>query len=277
MLGRTKKWLVIAASPSTILVRMTGEIETTETSWIGFHVSVRSVAVALSCVIAVLVVSGALANWMIYNVAPDPEHFVADVLRRFDLGHEPSIPAFYSASMMLACCCLLVVIGRSAHEHRRSWYLLALALLAMALDEAVMFHEMVDTAVKMALPTSGIFYFAWVIPGLVVVVLFGLVFLKFLLALDRATSWRFVVSGLVFVFGAVGMEMVAGVIFDSSISEEEALRSVAHVLSQAVEEGLEMAGIAVFFVALLDYVQRRANGLQFPLRKTIEKTLGEVD
>ena len=233
--------------------------------WIGFSVSVRRVAITLACIITVILTTGTLANWMIYNVAPAPDHPIADVLKRFDLGHEPSIPAFYSASMILCCACVLVAIGRSAKSRQRRWYLLSFCMLAMALDEAVMFHEMVDSAVRIFLPTSGALYFGWVIPAMVLVLAFGIIFLKLLLSLERRTASLFVVSGLLFVAGAVGMEMVAGTIFDAATSEEEALKSISHVISQACEEGLEMVGIAVFFVALIDHVQRNGQGFQFPV------------
>lgn len=239
---------------------------TSETPRLVVPLPLRRVAIALAVTIAVLVVTGAAANWMIYNLFP-PEHPIADVLRRLDLGHEPSIPAFYSAVMMLCCAGLLYIVGRSAQRLRQSWLLLAFVFLFMALDEAVMFHEMVDTGVKMFVPTSGPFYFAWVLPGMAVVVAFGLLFLRLLSSLEHPTRTYFLASGIIFVSGAIGMEMVAGVIFDNAVDEAAALRSLSHVLSQAVEEGLEMIGIAMFFVALLDYAQRKHGGIQFLLQR----------
>ena len=149
------------------------------TPWLTVHLPLRRVAITLGVTIVTLVVTGATANWMIYNLF-SPGHPVSDVLRRFDLGHEPSIPAFYSSVMILACALLLSIIARSALRFQRSWYLLAIFFLCMALDEAVMFHEMVDTGMRMLLPTSGPFFFAWVLPAMVFVIAFGLVFFQFL-------------------------------------------------------------------------------------------------
>ena len=50
------------------------------------------------------------------------------------------------------------------------------------------------------------------------------------------------------------MELLAGIIFASAESELVAVSSVAHVLSQAVEEGLEMIGMALFLCTLLDFI-----------------------
>jgi hypothetical protein len=52
----------------------------------------------------------------------------------------------------------------------------------------------------------------------------------------------------VFVFGALGMEMVGGAYFDSHGSQ-----NVTYVALQTVEEILEMVGIIVFIHALAEY------------------------
>jgi len=216
-----------------------------------------AVAKVLAGVIGVLIVVGALANYAIFNLAPHPEHDIADVLKRFDLGHEPSIPAFYSAVVMLASSAVLWFLAKYDHqgekERRTAWHILAFVMLGLAIDEVVMFHEM-GTAAMEKFGLSGPFYFSWVIPGFIFVCVFVAVFARLLLKLDLRTRVLFIVSGLLFISGAIGMELIAGVIFDAAEDEAAALRSVSHVLVQAVEEGLEMLGMALFLCALLDYV-----------------------
>ena len=211
----------------------------------------------LGCIIASLVLIGAMANYAIYNVVPDPEHPIADVLKRFDLGHEPSIPAFYSAIIMLAAAAtaaFLSVYDNHAENGRRfSWRLLTLVLVLLAIDEVVMFHEM-GTAAMEQLGLNGQLYFSWVIPGSIFAAVVGISFTKLLLTLGWRTRSLFVASGAIFLSGAVGMELIAGVIFAGAESELEALSSVSHVLSQAVEEGLEMIGMALFLCTLLDLI-----------------------
>jgi hypothetical protein len=62
--------------------------------------------------------------------------------------------------------------------------------------------------------------------------------------------------------GAIGMEFVAGAIFAAAENEEAAMRSLKHVIVQAIEEGLEMTGMAVFLCTLVDYARRRGIRLQ---------------
>ena len=248
----------------------TPPIPATDDHWISFVLSPGSVGRFLGIVIGILLVVGATVSWAIYHVAPSPDHPVADVLKRFDLGHEPSIPGFFSAVLILTTGGLLFVIGRDAWQRRdprwRYWYLLAAGFFVMAVDEAVMFHEMLNTLMGLLIPAKGAFYFAWVIPALVLVVFLAMLFAGFVWSLPARTRWLFLVAGAMYVGGAVGMEMVAGEIFDAAPSYEAAVGSLAHVLEQAVEEGLEMSGIAVFLVALLELVTQQAAGFKFPVR-----------
>ena len=211
----------------------------------------------LACIITGLVLGGAIANYSIYNVAPDPEHEISDVLKRFDLGHEPSIPAFYSSVVMLlsaGTAAFLAVYDRGAQMRRRkSWLLLACLLTILAIDENVMFHEM-GTAAMNKLGLSGSLYFSWVIPGSIFAVLAATALLHLLVLLGWRTRLLFISSGIIFLSGAIGMELIASKIFSNAESEVAAISSLAHVFSQAVEESLEMLGMALFFCSLLDFI-----------------------
>ncbi len=216
----------------------------------------RRLAKLFAFVISLIVVIGAAANYAVYNLAPDPDHPIADVLKRFDLGHEPSIPALYSATVMLMISGMLVFFAyfdqSDGGRHRRAWLLLAVLFLCLGIDEVVMFHEMASSALE-RLNLSGPFYFSWIIPGAIFAATIGLLSVRFLWSLNVVTRRLMVLSGIVFLCGALGMEFIAGVIFSAAENEEAAIRSVAHVLIQAVEEGLEMAGMAIFLCALVNH------------------------
>ena len=62
-------------------------------------------------------------------------------------------------------------------------------------------------------------------------------------------------SGVTFLSGAIGMEILGSMIVSSYESEAAAISSLAHVLSQAVEEALEMVGMGLFFCSLLDFIK----------------------
>jgi hypothetical protein len=178
----------------------------------------KRVARALAVLVLVLVAVGAVANVMIYNVAPSTDHALAAVMKRFDLGHEPSIPNWYSSLALLAASVLLAVIAKAEKIVRspESWYWAALSgvFFFLAVDEAVQIHEMAGSPVREFLNTGGALFFAWVIPYSVLVLLVGMFFLRFLIRLDSRTRRLFLLSAVLFVSGAIGIELIEGVIVD---------------------------------------------------------------
>ncbi len=233
-----------------------------DTEPLSIEVSPAAIARRLTALVLVLAAVGAIVNIVIYQIAPSPDHRIARLLYRFDLGHEPSIPAWYSSVALLACCGLLALIGKFAGRTGRSfrwhWYALAVIFLLMAIDEAVMFHEMLDNALHQLLQTSGALYFSWVLPAIAFVGVLVICYRPFLWHLEPRTRWLFIAAGAIFVGGAVGMEMVAGLIHDSY-----GLESVAHTISQTIEETCEMLGIVLFIYALLDYLLRNVGTVRF--------------
>jgi hypothetical protein len=223
-----------------------------------FEFSFRPKTVA-RCVLAfasVVVLVGLLANIGIYRVAPSPDHRIAKALSRFDLGMEPSIPAWYSSIALLCCAILLATIGLT---HRKKndqfsvhWLVLSLLFVLLSIDESVMFHEMLILPLREAFDTHGVFYFPWLIPGAAFVALVGACYLRFLKHLVPRTRWLFVTAAVIFVSGAIGMELIAGVVI-----EKHGVAATGHIISQFIEESLEMLGVIVFIFALLDYIQNQ--------------------
>lgn len=218
----------------------------------------RSIANGFLCVVLLIVVAGTVANYCIYHVVSSPDSNAGKVLKRFDLGHEPSLPNMYSSFALLIAAGLLTLIGflerRSQQDGWNYWFAMAIVFLGLAIDEAVQFHEMIDAAINRIIQTSGLLYLPWVIVGGIFVVVFAVYFIPFVARKSKRTLRLFVFAGAVFVFGAIGMEMVAGVIFEAAGSEELGIQSVLHTVSQSIEELCEMLGIVLFIYALLDYL-----------------------
>ena len=221
----------------------------------------RRMARILSGLVLLLAVTGTIANYVIYNVAPHPEDKLARLMRRFDLGHEPSLPGWYSSIALLACSALLAVIARHALRARSrdvaAWAGLAVVFLLLAMDEALMFHEMLSNTLQAWLNSSGVLYFAWVLPGATFVLLVAALCARFLVRLERRTRLLFIISGVVFVSGAIGMELAAGVVVESW-----GVESLAHTAIQTCEESLEMFGVVMFLYALLDWMGRNIGPFQ---------------
>jgi hypothetical protein len=220
-----------------------------------FEISPIRVAGVMTLLVIALSIVGTIANICIYHVAPHPQHKLAKLMQRFDLGHEPSIPALYSALALFGCALLLWLIGtmnrRSGRGDVFNWFLLAGIFLMLGLDEAVMFHEMLHNTMRAWVSSGGIFFFPWVIPGIIFVTIVAVANLRFLSRLESRTRWLFIAAGAVFVGGAVGMELLAGVVV-----ERHGVESLYHTFVQTIEETLEMLGVVIFTYSLLDYFRR---------------------
>jgi hypothetical protein len=169
----------------------------------------------------------------------------------FDLDREANVPSWYSSLAILCCATLLATIvftkRKEQDPHYRAWRLLAATFLLLSLDEAASLHELSMPTLRRYLHTSGVFYFAWVIPGALFVLAVFLRMLKLLRDLDRQTRQRFLVAGAVYVAGALGMEMIGGAYTSASGGD-------FYYAFAIVEETLEMVGILLFLHALLCYV-----------------------
>lgn len=173
----------------------------------------------------------------------------------FDVDHEKNIPTFFSVVLLLIAALLLAVITRlkqnQSAPHASKWAILTAGFMLMAFDEAFQAHENLVAPVKALLGNGnlGIFYFAWVIPGIAVVVTLGIFFLRFLLYLPASTRIRFIVAGLLYVGGAIGFELIGG-----RYAELHSELTLTYNMIATVEESLEMTGVIVFIWALLMYI-----------------------
>ncbi len=205
------------------------------------------------CLVAVaLTVVGAFANVVIYQLASSPDADIARVMSRFDLGHEPSLPAWFSSVILLLNGAVLLLIGRAkklkAEPFVIHWLALGIIFVALSIDEAVMFHEMIDKAISFAVTTSGFMLFPWVVVGGGFALAVFAAYLRFLFHLPERFAILFVASGALYVGGAVGMEVIAAGVIDAF-----GVESIYHTVVQTIEESLEMAGAILFFHALTEY------------------------
>ncbi len=145
----------------------------------------------LAGIIGGIVIGVTLAYFSIYNLVPNPEHGTANVLKRFNLRHTPSILAIHSSAVMMAAAGVFWFLRTPdppcVNQRKRSCSILSMVLIVLAA-------------------------------------------------------------------GAIGMATVAGMSIGAVDNEAAALPSVSHILVQAVEDGLEMVGVALFLCFLFDYL-----------------------
>jgi len=178
----------------------------------------------------------------------------------FNVDGEGNVPAHFSALMLLSVSILAGVIAiwvrRTDGLFYGHWVGLALIFFVLAADELNSFHEKLIEPMRTLVDADGILYFAWVVPGMAVVALFGLAYARFFWHLPGRWKTLFVVSGLTFVSGAIGVELIGG----WYVSHHDAttftdVPRFTYALITTVEEALEMIGIATFIYALLEYLR----------------------
>jgi len=182
------------------------------------------------------------------------------VLSLFNMDNEVSVPTWWSQTLLLAAAVLMVLIAvrsRRVESNRRRfsyWIALAIIMLFFSIDEGAAIHEIATAPIRRLFNIGdGALANAWVVLGLAVVATLVLVFLRFFLGLPKATRRYFAIALGVYLFGAVGFEMVAAYVV--TVVGDTAPFTVT--LLQGAEEFLEMLGATLFISAGINYVADR--------------------
>ncbi len=211
------------------------------------------IAGLLGCVAALTVLGGFALAW---RDATDDSMLVRQYVSLFHPGLEQCLPAWFSSSVMImiAGSCALVMADRRQHAggHAHLWGALAPIFVFLSADEAVGIHERVGALVKHAMHTTGMFTFAWVIPGIAVVGVLVILYARFVRDLPRGIRGLVVLSACLYIGGALGMEMVSGAI-KTRFGEGD-----LYYCEVAIEEFLEMVGLVAFLGATLRLLTERA-------------------
>lgn len=180
------------------------------------------------------------------------------LLTLFDVDYEANFPTYYSSLLLLLSSLLLMYIASATKADRGKyhthWLGLAATFLFLATDEILQLHEMLIEPLRAILDTSGFLFYAWVIPYAFLLLLVGLLYLRFLAYLPKRIRNLFLLSGAVYVGGALGFEMIVGYIMTSNIVTDTRTLYALTTLSLHLEELLEMLGTALFIYSLILYI-----------------------
>ena len=94
----------------------------------------------------------------------------------------------------------------------------------------------------------------------------GLAYLKFVWALPKRTRLHFIMAGVIFLTGALGIEMLG-----AREADIYGYYTVIYSFLYSLEEMLEMLGIVLFIYALLSYLAQRQGGLVVVLGERDER------
>lgn len=195
-----------------------------------------------------------ISQLVIFYQIGDPNKF--DFIEMLDFDYEANLPSFYSSAAIFFCAALLWVISAYIRKEqlpfRSHWLGLAIIFSLLGLDEAVSIHEELGDLTEHLgwFDAHGYLYFAWVVPYGIALTLFALTYLKFVLALPRITKLLFVGSGVLFVTGAMGIELIS-----ANEADHYGTETIYYSVLYTIEELCEMFAIVIFCYALMRYIE----------------------
>jgi len=193
-------------------------------------------------------------EYLLENVVNRDAHpTLSLLLDLFSVNAESTIPTWYSTLLLFAAAVLLGAIAKAKWQagdrFRKYWLGLTLTFVYLSMDEAAAIHEILAEPLQAIFHPTGYLAFAWQIAAVPLVILFALLFIPFLLYLPPRWRYLFLLSGAIYVTGAVVIDAVSADLWyiDGSVT-------FTYLAIGTVEEFLEMTGMALFIFTLLSYM-----------------------
>lgn len=224
------------------------------------HVMPRLVAYLLGGIALYLAGQSLFNEFLIETFLIESSTVLERVLDLFSVNLEESIPTWYSTINLFVASALLAVITHKAYHRterfRHYWAGLTVLFLYLSIDEGAAIHEIAASAISDTFNTTGFFAFGWQFVAFPLVLIVGLIYLRFVIALPATTRNLFIVAAITYVGGAL---IVEGISANQWYNEGTTLTYLAIA---TVEELCEMLGVVVFIYALLHYLRGEAITVQ---------------
>jgi hypothetical protein len=190
------------------------------------------VVTALVCALGLLVELAASSGWL------DP---LGRLRSGLSLSYEGNVPTWYAAGLLWTAA---LGLGRCAQREvgraRLWWWGLAAIFMLFSLDEAIELHEELGGAER-----HGVLYFSWVVPAAMLTGAFVAVYAWFWLRLPTPTRRGFAWAFVLYVGGALGMELPLGAWYEAHGDQ-----NLGYFVLDFAEESLELVGLCVFLRAI---------------------------
>ena len=237
----------VLSSPSSAL---SGYGKQPDANAVTILITPRRISVFFSMVIVALTIVHAAGQLSRFFLG---DGYLHGLVPMFTFGSEHNVPAYYSALAILFCALLLAIIATGERKREIQgagyWWGLAAIFFFLALDEALALHESLIAPTQMLLGVSSDRYFVWILPYAMIMLVLAVPYARFIFSLAASTRRRFILAGVVFLSGAVGLEIVGGLYY-----EARGEGSIIFVVVESLEDLLEMAGIVIFIHALMCHI-----------------------
>jgi hypothetical protein len=177
----------------------------------------------------------------------------------FFLDGEGNLPAIFSTWLFLLNAVIFLITWKAAGlagEGQKFWLFLSSVFVFLALDESISIHERLINPFREALDATGIFYYTWIIPYGIGVVLLAIIAAPVFWRMQKRIRFWFGLSAAVYLFATIGLEMISGK-YLVMMNEQ---KDIVWILMITLEESLEMAGLIVLVYAQLLLLRNKYDG-----------------
>ena len=215
------------------------------------YVSVKTVIRVLILGVVILGIANLLVNISTLFLGHD---YIYGLVPLFDFYQESNIPTWYSSLLLFVAASLLGLISILSKEEKESdtiyWIGLTLLFLFLSLDEIAQLHELSGEIVGTIGRGSGMLYNIWVVNAGIGVAIFLVIYFRFWNSLPSTIKKLFFFSGVIYVGGALGLELVESYFYDI-------YRTINGVIALFIglEEMMEMLGVILFIYSLMVYIR----------------------
>lgn len=227
-------------------------------------VSHQAVGKFLLIVGAFLLMGHLSVMYVQYGLGKD---YAFGLVQAFQLDGEMNVPSLTS-SLLLFITALTAFLTAWAfpgvQKHKRAWLIIGVVFIVLSFDETIRLHEQISVLMASMEPADGTSHVGWEVPYLVIMGVLGLYMLPWFLTLDRGTQILFAASGIIYVFGAIGMEHVATLYYSAIGTDRTSDPTLAGQVFVALEEVMEFGGVALFEYAMM----RRLSGISLSSGRT---------
>ena len=168
----------------------------------------------------------------------------------FNLDAEHNITSWFSTILLASAGISLFIIRHieTTLSLKKYWTILGITFFYLSIDENISLHERSNDMTKQIFESyniklQGIFYFSWVIPASICVVVLFILLIPFLLNINSKIRNIFIFSGFIFILGAVVCESICAYAHVNSMY-------LLYECIMPLEEALEMLGVIFFLHGL---------------------------
>lgn len=178
------------------------------------------------------------------------------LITRISLDGEGTLPAYFSALLLLTAGLLLALQGavarRTGNPMAWRWLVLSLVVLYLSIDEAGGLHEELGRHFGRLLPDEGLPRNTWVFLGAAYAAVAAVIGFPLLRQMSTTARWSLVAAGLLFLAGAIGVELLA-----EPFALSTDFQGPFYLLLVTVEETLEMSAVVVVILTLYGQLSGR--------------------